>query len=461
MDKSKIKSIITGQPEQGVPGLQNDWWTFIAPDIWNSHGSFIHDTSGTDYLDMCGFLSTAPVRFDHPRLRDDSLILHFGRIAMYRPSLSDFWTEEMAEFVQTFRTHATPPYMHHYFFIDGGALAVENALKAAFDWKVRLNIQKGLISHDPQEELTPLGTKVLYFENGFHGRSGYTLSLTHTHDPNKYKYYPKFEWYKIDPPVLRFDFTGEIQNRDEVLRKEKEALAGVRKILESKSDDIAAIIVEPVQCEGGDRHIPESFFVSLRKLADTFDVILIYDEVQTGFGTTSKMWAHEHFGKEAVPDVIVFSKKSQVGGIMANFERFSKVKDNVFGKGAPSKSRINSTWGGNLVDMMRCTFFLQIINEEKLLDNAARAGEILLEGLRHLCRRHADHIENPRGRGCLLAIDARTPELKTNLWKKFYDEHFLCLTCGSRTLRFRPHLDVTESEIGLALETMERVLKKL
>jgi len=461
MDNATIRQKIIGNPKEGIAGLQDDWWTAIAPDIWNSRGSYLKDLNGNLYLDMCGFFSTAPVRFDHPRLRDNSFIEKMGRIALYRPSIADFWTEELAEFVDIFRKLATPPYMHHYFFIDGGSLAVENALKAAFDWKVRVNMKKGKIQKDPQEELLPLGTKVIHFERAFHGRSGYTLSLTHTVDPRKYKYFPKFDWFRIDPPVLYFNNDGNVANQEDVEKQQALAIDKIKDLLKDHADDIAAIVIEPIQCEGGDRHIPVTFFAQLRTLADENDIILIYDEVQTGFGTTGKMWAHEYFGDDARPDIVAFSKKTQTGGIMANHDRFFKIDENVFGNAGPCKSRLNSTWGGNPVDMVRCAQFLKIIDENNLIENAQKMGAYFIQGLRDLCKKFKDIIENPRGRGLLLGFDAVKPDMKFQLWTAFRDQQLLCLTCGARTLRFRPHLDLTEEEVDDALDKMNRALTKI
>jgi len=452
--KDRIRKDIIGNPASGVAGLQNDWWTEIAPDLWNSHHSYLRDVEGHDFLDLSGFFGTSVVRFDHPRIRDNAFLEQMAKIAMYRPSLADFWTTDMADFINTFRKIAVPSYMHHLFFIDGGTLAVENALKAAFDWKVRLNMQKGLIKGDPQEVNQPLGTKIIHFEKAFHGRSGYALSMTHTADARKYKYFPKFDWFRIVAPTLRFDNDGHVSNQDEVVRLQKDALNTLRNILKSHADDIAAIIIEPIQCEGGDRHLPVEFFNNLRELADENDVLLIYDEVQTGCGSTGKMWAHEHFGPDARPDLLAFCKKVQVGGVMANYERMSRIPENVFGNEEHCKSRLNSTWGGNAVDMFRCKVFLEIIEQENLLQNATIVGQHLLLGIRELCKEFSDIIDNPRGRGLLLAFDGRTPELKTKIWQSFYDTNLLVITCGKQTIRFRPHLDLTREEADEALKRM-------
>jgi L-lysine 6-transaminase len=247
----------------------------------------------------------------------------------------------------------------------------------------------------------------------------------------------------------------------EVQKQQKESLAQIKDILKDHADDIAAILIEPIQCEGGDRYIPAEFFTELRNLADENDLLLIYDEVQTGFGTTGKMWGHEHFGKDALPDVISFSKKTQVGGIMANYDKFAMLDVNVFGSSDACKSRLNSTWGGNPVDMMRCTQFLKIIAKDNLIENAQKVGEHMLDGLRGLCQEFSDLLENPRGMGVLLAFDVVEGKLRGKVWEAFLKEQLLSLVCGSKTIRFRPHLDLSEEEADDAIDKMKKALKKI
>ncbi len=468
MDRDIRQQIIWVPNLQG--GLQDDLWTSITPDLLRSKGVYLHDLRcRKPILDLNGFFGSAAIRYDHPALSRRAFGRKLFDAARYRPSLSDFWTKELAEFVDTFRRVAMPAYPHHFehfFFVEGGALAVENALKAAFDWKVRMNMQAKIYRtpegdvYDPQEELQPIGSKVIGFNHAFHGRAGYTLSITHT-KPEKYKYFPKFPWFRhIDPPIQTFDANGNVIDPEGILHKSQQAIAEVRRIFESNPNDIAAILIEPIQCEGGDRHILPSFLVELRKLANEFDAILIYDEVQTGLGVTGKMWAHEHFGSDAKPDVIAFAKKAQVGGIIADSKRFGLVPDNVFANHEGSYSRINSTWGGNPADMVRATVILNVIEEEKLLNNAASMGKYFLEGLHALCREFPKSLLNPRGRGLLLAIDVvrkiDSPHIK--LWDLMKKQHLLALVCGEQTLRFRPQLDITRNDIDEAFKRMRRAL---
>jgi L-lysine 6-transaminase len=186
--------------------------------------------------------------------------------------------------------------MKYVFFIEGGALGIENALKTAFDWKVRRNKAKGI----PGEK----GSQIVHFREAFHGRTGYTLSLTNT-DPVKTDYFPKFKWPRIENPKLRFPVTPEVKR--DVIGAEQQALAQLEKAFVDNPDDIAAIIIEPIQAEGGDNHFRPEFLQALQAAAKRHECFFIVDEVQTGVGMTGKMWGHEHFGIQ--PDALAFGKK--------------------------------------------------------------------------------------------------------------------------------------------------------
>jgi len=294
--------------------------------------------SGNTYLDFFTFFASSPLGLNHPKLNSAVVKKELADAAVNKPSNSDIYTTQMAEFVDAFSRVAMPAYMKHLFFISGGALAVENGLKVAFDWKVRKNFLKGY-----KEEK---GQMVIHFKQAFHGRSGYTLSLTNT-DPNKVLYFPKFDWPRITNPKITFPLENNI---DQIIKDEETALSEIQKAIKNNPDDIAVIIIEPIQCEGGDNYFRKEFFLKLREIADQNDIILMFDEVQTGFGMTGKFWASDYYVQ---PDIIAFGKKAQVCGIMVS-DRVDEVEDNCFQK----SSRINSTWGADLVDMVRSTHIL-------------------------------------------------------------------------------------------------------
>jgi len=408
----------------------------IVIDLERSHGCYMVDAlEGKSYLDCYTYFSTLPLGHNHPKLEDKGFRASLMRAALANPANSDVYSREYAAFVEIFREQAAPPEFPHLFFVAGGSVAVANAMKAAFDWKTQWNRARGIESG---------GDKILHFQNAFHGRTGYTLSVTNT-DPAKTADFPKFTWPRVSFPGIHFPM-----DEAAVAEAERQSCAEIEAAFAADPHGIAAILVEPIQGEGGDRHVRGEFLHRLRDYADRFHALLIFDEVQTGFGTTGAMWAYEHFG--VIPDLIAFGKKSQVCGVMAG-KRMDVVERNVFNV----SSRINSTWGGNLVDMVRGARYLQVMEEDGLVANAERVGQLFLLGLQDLAARHPD-VTNPRGRGFLLAFDlpdaATRDAVRADLWK----EGLAALACGPRSVRFRPPLIFGEVEVERALELLDRVL---
>ncbi len=421
-----------------------DGFDFVL-DLRKSHGSYLVDSrTGRRFIDFFTFFASNPLGMNHPGLNNPEFIMKIGETALHKPSCSDIYTVEMAGFVETFFRVAVPPHFKYSFYIEGGALAVENALKVAFDWKVRKNFAKGYTEET--------GFKVIHFRHAFHGRSGYTMSLTNT-DPTKTKYFPRFEgWPRIEPPTATYPLTGENLTRTE--EEERRAVAEIEEAFAANRDHIACIILEPIQGEGGDNHFRPEFLRELRRLCDENEAMLIFDEVQTGVGLTGTMWVHQALGVN--PDVMTFGKKSQVCGILVS-ERVDEVEHNVFHE----SSRINSTWGGNLVDMVRFTRFLEIIEEENLVENARTVGEYLLEKLHDLVALHPTHLSNPRGRGLMCALDFPSTELRNAFRNACYEHGLIILGCGDRSIRFRPALNVTREVIDEGLAVMRSVLDEL
>ncbi len=414
-------------------------------DLYNSQGSYMTDArTGEQYLDLFTCFASMPIGLNHPKMMDKEFIYKLGAIAVNKPSNSDLYTEAMAEFVKTFFDLAVPKHFKYGFFIEGGALAIENALKVAFDWKVQHNFRKGYKFER--------GHKVMHFRQAFHGRTGYTMSLTNT-DEKKIKYFPKFQdWPRIINPAMRFPMLGE--NLEHTKALEKQALAEMKQAFFEMKDHIACIILEPIQGEGGDNHFRAEFLQQLRELADENDALLIFDEVQTGVGITGSMWVHEQLGVQ--PDIMAFGKKMQVCGLIAG-DRVDTIDTNVF----HVPSRINSTWGGNLVDMVRAAKYLEIIHEENMVDNARRVGAYLVKRLESMQQAYPEFVSNARGRGLFAAFDVDTVQLRDEFRKHCYNNKVIVLPCGEKSIRFRPPVNLTTSQVDEGIDVMESVLKQM
>jgi L-lysine 6-transaminase len=412
-------------------------------DMEKSQGVHIYDSKyNRTLLDFFTCFASVPLGYNHPKMVNDeefkkSLML----AALTNPSNSDIYTTQYAQFIKTFDQVGIPEYLPHAFFISGGALAVENALKVAMDWKVQKNFAKGYTKEK--------GFKVIHFEHAFHGRTGYTMSLTNT-SPDKTKWYAQFDWPRVSTPIIKFPNTDA--NHAGLLLREDLSLAQIEKAFADNKDDVCAIIIEPIQSEGGDNHVRQEFLEQLRKLADENEAMLIYDEIQTGVGLTGKFWCHEHFGEKARPDILAFGKKMQVCGILAG-KKVDEIEHNVFNV----PSRINSTWGGSLVDMVRATKILEIINEDNLCGNAEQCGNYLQSELIKLSEKY-NIISNVRGRGLLTAFDFPDKTTRDTFIQNGLKDNVMFLGCGSHTIRFRPALIITKQHIDEGLEIMKRLL---
>ncbi len=416
----------------------------IVIDLERSRGSYLYNAvSHKRLIDFYGFFGSMPVGFNHPHFDNPEVRRDLLRAAKVKIANSDIYSAGYAEFIKTFDRVVGFPPLERYLFIEGGALAVENCLKAAMDWKVRKNMAAG---HGER------GTQVLHFRHAFHGRSGYTMSLTNT-DPRKTDLFAKFDWPRVSCPCIDFSLPDSEREAD-VVEREQQAEREIREFIKQRGIDICALIIEPIQGEGGDNHFRGEWLQTLRKVCDENDVLLIFDEVQCGMGATGRNWCCEHF--DVVPDLLAFGKKAQVCGVMAG-PRLDEVKDNAF----RLPSRLNSTWGGNFTDMVRSTHYLRIIEEEHLVENAAKVGAYFLDQLRELqSRTPSGLISAARGRGLFLAFDLPDPKTREEFWHGFFDRGVLTLRSGENSIRFRPALDITAGVIDEAMELMREYCRQ-
>ena len=364
-------------------------------------------------MDCFSQFASQPLGWNHPKVLEHKEAL--GREAVHKIANSDMASQTFADFTEAFASITQD--FSYLFFIDGGGLAVENALKTAFDWKHQ------------RDGVETQKMNVIHLNEAFHGRTGYTMSLTNSSASDyKVKYFPKFDWTRVHNPAIHWT------KDQDIVAKEAESLIQMREALEL--GNVAAIILEPIQGEGGDNHFRKEYLQAVRKLADDHNALLIFDEVQTGLGLTGEMWAYEHFVK---PDIISFGKKSQVCGIAVS-DRIDDVPDNVF----HAPWRINSTWGGNNVDMLRSKILIDVIKEDSLVDNAHHVGSYFLEQLQEM------NLDNARGRGLMLAFDLPSADERDSLLSRLSDR-MLALSCGERSVRFRPHLTFSREDVDAAI----------
>lgn len=414
----------------------------VEINLTKSKGNYIYDDkSGRYLLDCFSYIASNPIGHNHAKMLDSKFQKKLLKAALNNPSNSDVLTEEYVSFIETFdRVLNKQKHFNKYFFIAGGSAAVENALKTAFDWKLHKNLQKDIHIH-------PNDLDIIHFKGAFHGRGGYTVSLTNSADPAKYRFFPKFNWTRLSALNPAIDSDGIHSLREGFI-------AELKNIISQNRNKIAAIIVETIQGEGGDRQFPQEFHYELDNIRRSEDILIIYDEVQTGVGLTGRAWAYENY--DVKPDIICFGKKTQVCGIAVG-DRITNDKESVFNV----SSRINSTWMGNLVDAVRSQRYLEIIEEDKLIDNAAVVGNYLQDRLRALEDSDLYPIYGSRGVGLMCSFSFVNTNRRTQFLQDCFKNGLFILGSGTDSVRFRPSLNFTEKNVDEAMEIIEKGLKGL
>jgi L-lysine 6-transaminase len=412
----------------------------LVVDLKKSRGSYIFDNlTKKHFLDLYAYFASLTVGHNHPMMFEKRFLEELQLAAVANPANSDVYTDEFADFVEVFSGFCGHDFKH-YFFVAGGACAVENALKTAFDWKIKKNLAKGMVASKP--------LCVIHFQEAFHGRTGYAMSISSA-KPVHTEGFPLLKWPRVLNPKI--DFPLDRQNLELVKAKEDKSISQIKSAIQLNKNAVAAIIIEPIQGEGGDNHFRKEFLAKLKEIADANDIMLIFDEVQTGFGLTGRIWAYQHMG--VIPDILVFGKKAQVCGLMAG-KKVDQVKENVF----TVSGRINSTWGGNLVDMVRCKQYIKIIRAEKLIDNAGQTGKYILKNLVYLGNIFPGTISNIRGLGLMIAFDLPDTDKKKAMIQDLWAKGIIALSTGVRGIRIRPALNFSMKDARFFIEQCHNIL---
>lgn len=371
-------------------------------------GCEVWDKAGTRYLDFTAGIAVCGLGHSHPEFTA-RVAAQLGKLV----HVSNLYFNDQQ--VLAAKAITDRSFAKRVFFCNSGSEANEAAMKLARRYQA-------VVAGQPQR------TTFVSTINSFHGRSFATVAIT-----GQAKYREGF-----GPLVGPVEF---IPYND---------LEAAARMLEQRT--ACAIIVEPIQAEGGIITAAPGYLAGLRRLCDDTGTLLIFDEVQTGVGATGKWWAYEHYG--VTPDIVCFAKKLQVGGIFVG-DRIDDT-ENVFTK----PGRINSTWGGGLVDMVRATRILEIIVDEDLLANAKARGDELLRGLMKIQERHPI-VDGARGLGLLCAFDLPDGAKRDAAIKRCFADGMLVLSCGSRTVRFRPSLNVTAEIIAEGLKRLEKAITEV
>ncbi len=377
----------------------------IKIDFDKSHDSFLYDkNTEREYLDFFGMYASLPLGYNHKIFQTEEFKNEILSTSAFKINNCEFVSDETLEFDRLFSEYAGNGNYKHFHYCCTGALAVEAAIKACLQYK---NF------HSP---------KIISFNNSFHGVNSYGGFVTSRFWPAN---------LKLDgfPEILSCKLAASLKRVEEELIK----------------SPTTCILVEPIQCSAGDIHLRKEFLVGLRALADSYDVPLVFDEIQIGFGATGKLWYYEHLNIE--PDILIFGKKTQLSGIMAK-DKHSQIfrKNNI--------TRLDVTWNSDVVDMVRCKHIIKAYKKYNILENVENISQVLISSLEKNKK-----IKNLRNAGLIIGFDLENTQSRNKFVKDLYDVGLLCNSTGRRSIRLRPNLNLTLEEAELAIEKINKISK--
>ncbi len=413
----------------------------FALDLEQCKGMWMTTVDGQKLFDWVGYYGSKLVGHNHPGLYEPGYVQRLVLAANNKVANPDFLTQECLDYYRLLYSLA-PECMRNeeleVYSVNSGAEAVENMMKymvAKFNQK-----RHGLA--------TPAASRrFIYFDHAFHGRTVYALGVTQTVDPVATKDFHGLTSggnLKLPFPALNND-----QSREKNLAAVEKALEGVESLLRFMSDEIVGIIVEPIQGAGGHRAAMPEFFQGLSRLCEEYEVYLGFDEVQTGLGATGKMWAIDHFDLPYPPQAVATGKKFG-NGVVYMLEPLKDI------------GVLDSTWGGNLADMVRVVREMEIVEEEGLVARAAENGERLAAGLRTLVDKYRHIVTNVRGLGLYQGFSLDSPKRKAALIQTARDQFgLLLLGAGKRSIRTRPNLSVTAEDIDMFVQLLDEAISSI
>ncbi|TIC67402.1 ARM repeat-containing protein [Wallemia mellicola] len=404
---------------------------FPQLDYGKSSGNYIVDADGNTLLDAFAQIASIAIGYNNPALIELAKSEEFITAAINRPALGNFPPSNWKQILEDGLLKKAPKGLEQLFTAMCGSCANESAYKAVF------------MAYRDKHHGTGFSEEEL--KSSFHGRLFGSLSTTRSKAIHKIGV-PAFDWPQVAWPAVKYPLE---EYGDYNRAAEANSLELVRQtIREHKTKKpVAALVVEPIQSEGGDNHASADFFRGLREITKEEGVYMIVDEVQTGFGATGSFWAHDKWNLETPPDIVTFSKKAQAAGFYHNFDLRPSLPYRNF-----------NTWMGDPIRALQAREMIKYIDNHNLVKHTEDVGEFIYTSLKNLSGNTP--IENVRGwkQGTFISFDMPTSQGRDLVVSSMRARGVNIGGCGERAVRLRPMLIFGKEEAGILLDTLRKVI---